>query len=80
METVAVSHFKATCLRLLEQVRKTGQPILVTRRGTPLAQILPPPPRKPTKKTSAFGCMRGTSEQLGDIVQPLSGDDWEVLR
>ncbi len=79
METVAISRFKATCLSLLERVRNTGQPILVTKRGSPIAQVLPPPPPEPVKQ-SAFGCMSGTSEQLGDIVAPIAEEDWEVLR
>ncbi len=78
METIAISKFKATCLALLERVRKTGEPILVTRRGFPVAQILPPPAPKPAK--SGFGCMRGTIEILGDIVEPLGSEDWEALR
>ena len=79
METVAISQFKATCLSLIERVRKTGQPLLVTKRGAPIAQVLPPPPQEATKQ-SAFGCMQGRSEQLGDIVEPLSAEGWEVLR
>ena len=79
MEAIAISKFKATCLGLLERVSKTGEPLLVTKRGKPIAQVLPPPPPEPAKE-SAFGCMRGTSEQLGDIVGPLSAEDWEVLR
>jgi len=79
METIAISQFKATCLSLLERVRNTGEPILVTKRGKPIARILPPSPPAPPKK-SAFGCMSGRSEQLGDIVEPLSAEDWEVLR
>lgn len=79
MEAIAISKFKAACPGLLERVCKTGEPVLVTKRGKPIAQILPPPPQEPAKK-SAFGCMRGTSEQLGDIVGPLSAEDWEVLR
>ena len=79
MEKVAISKFKARCLALLERVRKTGEPILVTRRGTPIAQIFPPPPANPTDR-SGFGCMRGTIEITGDIVGPLDSQDWEVLR
>ena len=79
METIAISRFKATCLSLLDRVCKTGEPILVTRRGTPIAQVLPPPrPEAVTK--SAFGCMRGTTRQLGDIIAPVAEEDWEVLR
>ena len=76
---MAISHFKATCLAVLERVRKTGQPILVTKRGEPVAQVMPPPLPAPAEK-SRFGRMRGEIEILGDIVEPLSGEDWEVLR
>ena len=78
MEAIAISRFKATCLALIERVRKTGQPLLVTRRGVPVAQVLPPPPPEPPK-SSRFGCMRGTAEQLGDIVSPLRDEDWGSL-
>ncbi len=76
---IAISHFKATCLATLERVRKTGEPILVTRRGKPVAQIQPPPRPEPKGK-SLFGCMKGTAEVLGDIVSPLPEKDWKALR
>src|SRR6058998_2019277 len=46
METVSVSEFKATCLALLDKVKRTGRPILVTRRGEPIAQVVTPPNRE----------------------------------
>lgn len=73
---MAVSTFKATCLGVLERVRKTGQPVLVTRRGVPLAQVLPPPP--PAAR-SAFGVMRDHIGELGNLVDPVAPDDWEAL-
>lgn len=76
MDTVPVSRFKATCLAALERVRATGRPLLVTRRGVPIAQVLPPPPPVPTQ--SNYGAMRGTAEELGDIVAPLGDEDWEA--
>ena len=42
-EVVTISKFKASCLALLDKVKRTGQPILVTRRGEPIAQVIPPP-------------------------------------
>lgn len=75
---MAISVFKATCLAVLEKVRQTGQPILVTKRGEPVAQVLPPPPAPATE--SRFGCMRDAIEIVGDIVQPLPKEDWEALR
>ena len=79
MESIAVSKFKATCLAELERVRTTGEPLLITKRGAPLAQVLPPPPPTVQKK-SAFGCMAGTARELGDILEPLPEEDWEALR
>lgn len=75
MEEISVSKFKATCLAALERVRKTGQPLLITKRGEPLAQVVPAPPPPPRK--SAFGAMAGTIEITGDIVEPLPENEWE---
>ena len=79
MDTIAISKFKATCLAVLERVRRTGQPVLVTRRGKPVAQIIEPPPA-PWSKESAFGCMAGTATELEDVVGSLPEEDWEALR
>ncbi len=78
MDSLSVSRFKATCLAALERVRKTGRPLLVTRRGVPIAQVVPPP--RPEPEEGAFGVMHGTAEELGDIVAPLPEEDWEALR
>lgn len=78
MERIAISKFKATCLGVLERVRKTRQPVLVTRFGKPVAQILPPP-APPSKRW--VGCMAGTARIVGDIVAPaVDEDEWEVLK
>ena len=66
MKEIPISRFKATCLGVLEQVRKTRQPVLVTRFGKPVAEIVPPPPN-PSKK-QALGFMAGRVEVRGDIV------------
>ena len=79
MEEIAISKFKATCLAVLERVRKTGKPILVTRFGQPIAEIVPPSvPEQPKRE---LGTLRGSFRILGDIVSPASDEeDWEVLR
>jgi prevent-host-death family protein len=79
MQTMSISKFKATCLAALERVRKTGEPLLITKRGVPMAQVLPAPPPAPHAE-SAFGCMAGTAEEVEDIVAPLLAEEWEVLR
>jgi prevent-host-death family protein len=78
METIAISKFKATCLAVLERVRKTGEPVLVTRFGEPVAEVVPPHPPRPEKW---LGSLRDRGRILGDIVSPaVPEEDWEVLR
>ena len=79
MEEIAISKFKATCLSVLERVRKTGKPVLVTRFGKPIAEVVPPPP--PPRTANWMGSMAGTVEILGDIVGPISTEEeWSPLR
>jgi len=79
MEEIAISKFRATCLAVLERVRKTGRPVLVTRFGEPIAQVVPPSAKKESERE--LGAFRGTAHITGDIVSPASDeDDWEVLR
>jgi prevent-host-death family protein len=79
VKEVAISEFKAKCLGMLEEVRKTRQPIRVTRFGKPVAEIVPPSPQKSTSRR--VGCMVGTGEILGDIVGPTGSlEDWEAWR
>jgi prevent-host-death family protein len=77
-ETVTISKFKATCLGLLKKVRRTGEPIVVTLRGEPVAMVVPPPDPKPDELW--IGSLRSSGKILGDIVTPASDEsDWEVL-
>jgi prevent-host-death family protein len=78
MDTVNISTFKATCLSLLKKVKKTGRPILVLKRGVPVARILPPLP--PEKPESWLGSFRHTGRITGDIIAPAADDsDWDAL-
>ena len=78
MKEIAISEFKTKCLAILDQVQKTRQPIRITRRGRPIAEVGPP---KPIDNRDWIGSMKGRMEILGDIVSPASEeDDWEVLR
>lgn len=78
MQQIQISKFKATCLAVLDRVAQTREPILVTRRGTPIAKIIPP---APTPAASWLGSMKGSVEIHGDVIAPVSEPaDWEVLR
>lgn len=77
LETVPIAKFKATCLALLEKVRRTGQPIVVTRRGQPIAEIVPCSSR--STGHAWLGSFASTGRIVGDIVAPAADQDWEVL-
>jgi prevent-host-death family protein len=78
MEEIAISKFKATCLAVLEKVKKTGQPVLVTRFGHPVAQIIPP---AIAKRAPKFGTAVGSLTIHGDIVSSISDiSDWEAAQ
>jgi prevent-host-death family protein len=79
MKEIAISEFKAKCLGILEEVRKTRKPIRITRFGKPVAEVVPPSPQKATGRR--LGGMVGTGKIVGDIVGPSgSWDDWEPSR
>ena len=79
METVSISLFKATCLARLDKVKRTGQPLLITRKGEPIAQVNPPTPTRAAR--TWLGSLRSTGRIVGDIVSPAAGEhDWEALR
>lgn len=77
IETIAISEFKATCLAVLERVRRTGTPVVVTRRGEPIAEVVPP--SIATSRESWLGAMRDTATVVGDLVAPVGTQDWEAL-
>ena len=78
MEEIAISKFKATCLAVLENVRRTHRPVRVTRFGEPVAEVVPPSP--PLRPKHWIGALRGTARIQGDIVSPACRErDWEVL-
>ena len=79
MEKIPISEFKAKCLALLDQVRRTKTPILITRHGQPVAEVIPPSVTH--ERSTWIGSMKGSMEIVGDIVAPANDeDDWEALR
>ena len=71
-KTVPAGHFKAHCLALLDKVARTRQPLIVTKRGKPVAKVVPTEQRAPED-------LLGSVKFHGDIVAPIL-DEWEVER
>jgi prevent-host-death family protein len=69
MQEVAISEFKAKCLSLLEEVSKTRTPLRVTRRGKPIADVVPA--SSETEERSWIGSMSDSIDIVGDIVSPV---------
>jgi prevent-host-death family protein len=74
MDTLTVSKFKATCLGVLEDVARQKKRIIITKRGKPIAELIPYEAETepaPLKDTVIF---------MGDIMSPVAPEDWEALR
>ena len=83
IEEMAISKFKATCLAVMERVRRTGKPVRVTRFGRPVAEIRPPAPAEQVQRKLGF--MAGTLGIEGaiesDIVGPIGAlDETQTLK
>jgi prevent-host-death family protein len=74
-----ISQFKARCLAVLARVKRTGEPVLVTRFGEPIAEIVPP--SLPPHPERWLGSFRESGRIVGDIVAPVvDAEDWDALR
>jgi prevent-host-death family protein len=77
MKQMPAGKFKARCLSVMDDVNSTGEPVIITKRGTPVAKVVP----VASKKTKLFGFMAGECRIVGDIEGPVvSLEEWEVLR
>ena len=70
--TVTASEFRAKCLALMDEVADTGEEIVITKRGVPVARLTPY--RK--RPESFYGKYRGRIKIQGDLDDPLD-EDWE---
>ena len=74
MKTVKASEFKAKCLNIMDEVAATGEPVVITKHGVPVAQLVAAV-RKPE---ILFGALEGSISVLGDIVSPIDVE-WDGL-
>jgi prevent-host-death family protein len=74
MQTIKASEFKAKCLALMDQVARSGKPLLVTKNGKPIAELQP---HRPTVGTP-FGIWKGLVQITGDTISPIDAE-WDAL-
>jgi prevent-host-death family protein len=72
--TIAAGVFKAKCLKLLDQVAENRETLVITKRGRPVAQVVPVPAAK-----NIIGAMRGSVLWEGDIISPIDVE-WEAMK
>jgi prevent-host-death family protein len=71
---ISAAQFKAECLKLMDLVEKTREPIVITKHGRPVAQLAP----VPADADSLFGYMKDTIKTEDDVIAPV-GEDWSAL-
>ena len=74
MKTMAISEFKAKCIAVMKEVRRTRTPLIVAWRGEPIARIEPIVP-EPTRRS--LGSLQGQMQIEADIVQGDFDAEWE---
>ncbi|MGC2446783.1 MAG: type II toxin-antitoxin system Phd/YefM family antitoxin [Candidatus Sulfotelmatobacter sp.] len=77
MKIMAAGDFKARCLQVMDQVKSSRTPVLITKRGKPIAKLVP----ADEQRSEVFDCLKGKIEILGDILSPVvPAEDWEMLK
>jgi prevent-host-death family protein len=86
IRTIPAGEFKAKCLAIMDEVKATGQTVIVTKRGKPVAWLTPPreEPVQPTTVDSIFNSLRGIATMVGDpdewIGPIFPEDEWDHLK
>lgn len=67
MKTMPAGEFKARCLKVMDEVRRGRQSVVITKKGVPVAKLVP----VDEPAVDVFGCMSGTAEIKGDVEAPV---------
>jgi len=76
IRTMPAGKFKAQCLAVMDEVQRKGQAVVITKRGKPVAKLVP----VETEGDEIFGFFQGKGKITGDVVSPaLSLREWGEL-
>jgi prevent-host-death family protein len=77
MRKIPATQFKAKCLDLMDRVAERRESYVITKRGRPVAQLVPLPR---SSHESLFGCLRSVASIRGEIENPvLQPEAWETI-
>ena len=71
---ISAAEFKARCLKLMDDIARTHEPIVITKRGKPVAKLVAV---EPEARRPLFGYMAGSISFVKDIESPLDVE-WEA--
>jgi len=77
MKTMLVSEFKAKCIAILKEVQRSGEPVVVTLRGRPMARVAPFTEGTQIKR---LGALQGSMRIRPDAARSDTTADWEMLQ
>ena len=63
MKTFSAERFEARCLTIIDEVKRRRQSVVITKRGKPVARLLP----VDNRRYEVFGCLAGDLEIVGDL-------------
>ena len=77
MKQMRASVFKAQCLKVMNDIQATGEPVIVTKRGKPVVKVVPMQP----ENDDIFGFMAGKAKIIGDVESPVVPlKDWKIFK
>jgi prevent-host-death family protein len=76
MKKMAAGEFKVHCLKVMDEVQSKRESVLITKRGKPVAKLVP----VEQEKDDIFGFLKGKLKVVGDVVSPaLTPEEWGDL-
>ncbi len=72
--TIGAGDFKTKCLKLLDDVAQTKEPLVITKRGRPVAKLVPI-----QDEVDLYGALAGSVISEGNIISPLQ-NEWTACK
>jgi len=77
MKTMPAGQFKARCLKVMDDVQLTREPVVITKKGRPVAKLVP----AGEASDNFLGKLSGVMKIVGDITQPIEDpEEWDAVR